>query len=148
MNIMRNLRRIRESRGLTQGELADLAGVTQNSISKIETGGRNPQNGTLKKMAEVLGVEDPQILADEFPTVLAFEEILAWPVERRQRYFEFKRELGELDSLEKQLAEHHQQTLENFGEDRLVLARLEAAYMYGYTRGYAEAKEESTDVDP
>ena len=142
---MRTLRRIRESRSFTQGELAKEAGVTQNSISRLETGERKPRSGTLEKLAKVLEVEDPLLLAEEFPEVLTFKEILAWPVERRRRYFEYKRELGELEAFEKQLADHNRQNLEHFSEDRLVLARLEAAYMYGYTRGYAEAKEESTD---
>jgi transcriptional regulator with XRE-family HTH domain len=140
MVVMRTLRRIRENRELTQEELAKRAGVTQNSLSKIETGERKPRDGTLEKLAKALGVKDPQMLAEEFPALMTFEEILSWPVERRQRYFEYERELGRLEASEKQLAEHYANNLGHFNEDPLVLSRLEVAYMYGYTKGYAEGR--------
>lgn len=35
---MKNLRKLRQERGLTQAEFADMIGVTQGTISKIERG--------------------------------------------------------------------------------------------------------------
>ena len=64
---MKELRRIRKLKGLTQVELAALSGVSQYTITEIETGRREPRPSTLHKLAEALGVE----VADFFPKVLA-----------------------------------------------------------------------------
>ena len=44
----------RVERGLTQRQLADLAGVPQADISRIERGGGNPTEATLQRLAGVL----------------------------------------------------------------------------------------------
>ena len=51
---MDKLQELRINRGLSQRRLADLAGVSNTSVWKIEQGGgANP--ATLKKLADVLG---------------------------------------------------------------------------------------------
>jgi transcriptional regulator with XRE-family HTH domain len=54
MTIGENLRRIRMRRGLGQVELAQRAGLTQPTISEIETGHRGAQTRTLQKLADAL----------------------------------------------------------------------------------------------
>lgn len=54
---MESVRRIRRERGLSQQELADKAGIGQDSISAIETGKHEPHPRTLRKLANALGVE-------------------------------------------------------------------------------------------
>ncbi len=54
---MESVRRMRREKGLSQRELADLAGVGQDSISGIETGKHEPHPRTLRKLAEALDVE-------------------------------------------------------------------------------------------
>jgi transcriptional regulator with XRE-family HTH domain len=54
---LEKLKEWREYRGLTQVELADLAGVPQSTVSQAETGRRSPHPGTARKFAEALGVE-------------------------------------------------------------------------------------------
>jgi transcriptional regulator with XRE-family HTH domain len=54
---MESVRRMRREKGLSQQELADLAGVGQDSISAIETGRHEPHPRTLRKLANALGVE-------------------------------------------------------------------------------------------
>src|SRR5215210_7123823 len=44
-------------RGMNQVDLAKASGVAQNTISEIELGKREARPGTLKKLADVLGVE-------------------------------------------------------------------------------------------
>jgi transcriptional regulator with XRE-family HTH domain len=51
------LRRIRTIRGINQVDLAKASGVAQNTISEIELGKREARLGTLKKLADALGVE-------------------------------------------------------------------------------------------
>ena len=50
------LRRLRESRGLTQEQLAYEAGVTVGTLSKIELGHASPAWATVRQIAEALGV--------------------------------------------------------------------------------------------
>ncbi len=54
---MEALRRIRTTRGMNQVDLAKASGVAQNTISEIELGKREARPGTLKKLADALGVE-------------------------------------------------------------------------------------------
>jgi transcriptional regulator with XRE-family HTH domain len=51
-----NLRRIRESHGLSQEALADLAGIHRTEASLLERGRREPRLGTLVKLAGALEV--------------------------------------------------------------------------------------------
>lgn len=60
VGIGRLLREIRETRGLTQGELASRAGITQSAVSQIESGARpNPNIMTLRLLERALG--DPPV---------------------------------------------------------------------------------------
>ncbi len=51
-----NLRRVREDRSLSQEALADLAGIHRTEASLLERGGREPELGTLLKLAAALDV--------------------------------------------------------------------------------------------
>lgn len=61
------LRHLRRQKGLTQQDLAELSGVSQYTITEVETGRREARPSTLRKLAEALDVE----VADFFPKVLA-----------------------------------------------------------------------------
>jgi transcriptional regulator with XRE-family HTH domain len=52
----RNVKRIRQEKGLTQEQLADLSGFSQQYISGLEQGRRNPTIVTLFELATALGV--------------------------------------------------------------------------------------------
>lgn len=47
----------RKELGITQPHLAELAGVSTNTLYKLERGQGNPTLGVLNKLAEVLGME-------------------------------------------------------------------------------------------
>ncbi|MBI2036218.1 helix-turn-helix transcriptional regulator [Candidatus Microgenomates bacterium] len=56
-SLAKNLKRLREKRGLSQDRLAKLADVANNTIIKIEQGENiNPTLDTLKKVAKALKV--------------------------------------------------------------------------------------------
>ena len=58
---MDKLQELRVNRGLSQRGLAQLAGISNTSVWKIEQGGgANP--ATLKKLADVLGVRPVELL--------------------------------------------------------------------------------------
>lgn len=50
------LREWREHRGMTQKQLSEFSGIPQATISQAETGKRGPHPGTVRKLAEALGV--------------------------------------------------------------------------------------------
>lgn len=59
----REIRRIREAKGLSQTKVAAAADMGPSGLSQIETGVRNPSAVTLHKIANALGLE----VADLFP---------------------------------------------------------------------------------
>jgi len=62
--LARNVRRLREAKGLSQGALAADAGIYQELVSRIENSAANPELDTLGKIADALGVE-PRELFEE-----------------------------------------------------------------------------------
>ena len=65
----RNIRRIREEKGLTQLDLADKTGLTNTSLSQMEKGRMTPSLATLERIAAVLGVPISDLFRDD-PTGL------------------------------------------------------------------------------
>jgi transcriptional regulator with XRE-family HTH domain len=51
------IRRARQSRGLTQAELAEISGVDQPNVSAIENGKRQPSAATLHQLLLACGYE-------------------------------------------------------------------------------------------
>jgi transcriptional regulator with XRE-family HTH domain len=69
---LEELKRVRRSKGLTQQDLAELAGVSQYTITEIETGRREARPSTLRKLAKALDVEVADLFREsEAPKVLA-----------------------------------------------------------------------------
>jgi transcriptional regulator with XRE-family HTH domain len=58
----KNVRRIREKKGLTQEELAEVSGFSQQYISSLEKGRRNPTIITLYEIALSLGVSHVDLI--------------------------------------------------------------------------------------
>ena len=57
-----NVARIRAKRGLTQEQLANLSGFSQQYISGLETGKRNPTIVTIYELANALGIDFRELL--------------------------------------------------------------------------------------
>ncbi len=60
-----NLRKIREDRNLSLGQLADLSGVSKSMLGQIERGEANPSIGTIWKIANGLRVSFTSLLNEE-----------------------------------------------------------------------------------
>jgi transcriptional regulator with XRE-family HTH domain len=58
----RNVQRIRKKKGLTQEQLAEISGFSQQYISGLEQGRRNPTVVTLYELASALGVTHLELL--------------------------------------------------------------------------------------
>ena len=61
----RNLARLRRAQGLTQGEVAVRSGFSQQYISSLERGRRNPTVITLYELAQALGVSHVELVAPD-----------------------------------------------------------------------------------
>ena len=60
-----NIREIREERGITQTALANLAGVSRNTIATLETGKRlSTSTDTLDRIAKVLKVDVRELIRE------------------------------------------------------------------------------------
>lgn len=51
-----NIKKARLKSGLTQAQVANKLGVSQSQYARWESGGRNPKDDTLEKLAEIFGV--------------------------------------------------------------------------------------------
>lgn len=56
---------LRRSRGLSQEQLARLAGITQPVVSRIETGDRKPSLDTALRLAAVFGLTVEELFGGE-----------------------------------------------------------------------------------
>jgi DNA-binding XRE family transcriptional regulator len=56
-HVGRKIRDLRSAAGMTQGELAERAGLTQSHVSRIETAEHRPNHFTLVKIAKALNAE-------------------------------------------------------------------------------------------
>jgi transcriptional regulator with XRE-family HTH domain len=58
------LRRLRESRVLSQAELAERAGVARATVVSLETGRAGAQYATIRKLAKALGIEPNELTTE------------------------------------------------------------------------------------
>jgi transcriptional regulator with XRE-family HTH domain len=97
MPIGDHIRDLRWARRLKQGELADRAGIAQNTLSQIELGKTTPSVPTLEKIARALNLDLSELLLEEpVQERQHWEKVLA-SVRERQRDVEAK--VGELVAL-------------------------------------------------
>ena len=57
-----NIKRIREQKGMTQGDICRSLNLDRGYISSIESGKRNPTLSTLKKLADALKISVDELL--------------------------------------------------------------------------------------
>src|SRR5215203_3986837 len=151
---MEQLKRLREERGLSQVKLAAKADLNPATVNQIERGARNASPGTLRKLAEALGVSlvdliegnypkapAPQPSLDDAAQSEAFQHALAVLFQglarRGQGIVEQSRREGPSEALSRELTAYHAETValyrikarrDIFGRDSDELAEAEAAY--------------------
>lgn len=64
MAIKDNLKRIRESKGLTQAQVAKALDITRPAVTQWESGWSVPKMGHIEKLAELYGVSKSEILGE------------------------------------------------------------------------------------
>jgi transcriptional regulator with XRE-family HTH domain len=61
----KKLRRLRRELALSQQDLMRMTGVAQATLSDLELGKREARVSTIRKLAEVLGVEPKELMKEE-----------------------------------------------------------------------------------
>ena len=64
MNVRRNIRNLREHRGITQVQLAEKVGITQAMLCQIERGTKNPSLQVGAEIAKSLSCKVDDLLAE------------------------------------------------------------------------------------
>jgi len=67
MKLGEKIRKLRERKGLSQKELADLVGITQQAIASWESGKKKPRYDKLQRLAEIFKVPISYFLEEEKP---------------------------------------------------------------------------------
>ena len=57
-----NIGRIREAKGMSQGDICRITGMDRGYISRAENGSKNPTISNLEKIAKALGVKPDELL--------------------------------------------------------------------------------------
>jgi transcriptional regulator with XRE-family HTH domain len=151
---MEQLKRLREERGLSQVKLAARADLNPATVNQIERGARNASPGTLRKLAEALGVSLVDLIEGNYPKAQApqpsledaaqseaFQHALAvlfrGLARRGQGIIEQSVREGPSEALSRELTEYHDETAalfrikgrrDIFGRDSDEVAEAEAAY--------------------
>jgi transcriptional regulator with XRE-family HTH domain len=63
----RNIARVRREKGLTQEQVAERSGISQQYLSGLERGNRNPSIVTLYEIAQALGVSHVDLVLPDGP---------------------------------------------------------------------------------
>lgn len=59
-----NIKRLREAHGMTQAQIAEIAGVTDKAVSTWENGVKEPRMGAIRRIAAYFGVKNSDIVDD------------------------------------------------------------------------------------
>lgn len=62
---MLRIKQLRQSKNMSQGDLADLLGITQTAISQWECGRTFPSTEMLTRLAEIFGVSTDYIIGED-----------------------------------------------------------------------------------
>ncbi|HEV8245159.1 MAG TPA: helix-turn-helix transcriptional regulator, partial [Polyangiaceae bacterium] len=83
--LARNLRRLRELRGVSQQRLAELAGVPRPTLANLESGDANPTLSVMVRVAQALGASLEDLVSEPTSSVLERRQAEALVKRRRGR---------------------------------------------------------------
>lgn len=86
MNPEWNLKEVRQTYGLSQGEIAEAINKSRATVASIENGDRTLTAEELGRLADFLGVEIQDLLSFEIPDMNKYKEML---VETLRRYYKY-----------------------------------------------------------
>jgi transcriptional regulator with XRE-family HTH domain len=100
LDISEKLKRMRELRNYTTSQLAEISGVPQSTISKIENGkSTSPTIDTIKKLAKALNITPMYFLDDSLVTPFDFYD--DWPEDVKKAFLDNEEGMAYLKVTEK-----------------------------------------------
>ena len=82
-SIAKNVVRLKNARGWTQGRLARESGLTPSTISRIVNGERNISSGSIKALANAFGVTPEVLFSDDDLPAPAPEKVRRCPWQKK-----------------------------------------------------------------
>jgi transcriptional regulator with XRE-family HTH domain len=82
-NLAANARRLREARGLSQAQMARMAGIPRPTWASLESGSANPTLGVLARTAAALSVSIEELIGPPRTAARLFR-VGEWPERKRQ----------------------------------------------------------------
>ena len=98
MPISENIKILRERYGITQKELAEIAGVTDKAVSTWELGINEPRMGVIQKIADKYGLQKSSLIEDGG---MELKKTTSKPERKEEK----PAETGELNPLDKRIIE-------------------------------------------
>lgn len=80
LSIGQNIKRLRESHGMNQSELAEIAGVSDKAVSTWENDIKTPRMGAIQKMADYFGITKSAIIEEDPHFSLPVHSVVRIPV--------------------------------------------------------------------
>lgn len=97
MGIAENIKKLRDRYGLTQEELAKIAGVSNKAVSTWEKGTKEPRMGAIERIANHFGIRKSNLIEDggmdeldRFETLAAHHDGEEWTEEELAEIEKFK----------------------------------------------------------
>lgn len=85
----KNIKRYRQARGYTQEKLAEMAEVSINYISQLETGLKNPSLPMLEKIAKILDIYPRDLLTSDKEINKELKELLLLLKDKDPKHIKF-----------------------------------------------------------
>ena len=82
-SIAKNVAKLKNARGWTQGKLARVSGLTPSTISRIVNGERNISSGSIKALANAFGVPTEVLFSDDDLPAPAPEKVRRCPWQKK-----------------------------------------------------------------
>lgn len=82
MSIGKNIKSLRESKGLTQDELGKIIGVSGKTVSSWELETKTPRMGTMQRLADFFKIKKSDIIEDDNIDIFSFDNIM--PIKTRK----------------------------------------------------------------
>lgn len=115
-SLSERLKFLRESRKLTQGAMAKLAGLSQATIAHIEKGTKDPNVETLNKISRALDIHIATLFATDDVFVFDMKRPLNWP--RRMAWQRLEKSTNHLFKVVFERLDNLEEGLPSFPKER------------------------------
>lgn len=129
-NVGRNMKRLREQYGVTQDELAKIAELSRDTISKIEQNKRNPSFDSLDRIARFFNVAPVDLFGSPEEQNIRSTEAVANRINKTlDRFEEYRPKLERMERLYRKLEDFSPRQIDHLSDELVEIFR----YFQPYT---------------